>query len=315
MKEELEQSVKTSPKISIIVPVYNTEQYLCRCIDSVMAQTYTDFELLIIDDGSTDSSGTICDEYAAQDTRVRVFHKENGGVSSARNVGLDNARGEWITFVDSDDYIEENFLKSFEGNLDADLVVGNTVLITFPTGKRTKHHCIPFGCYMDLGHFFSSYLSESILRVPWGKLYRTRRLSDLRFNESVQIGEDMLFNLQYFQKLLTILVLNERMHEASYVYMNPEDCIKKYEMPVGVSVCYLTQIIDAYKSLNIECMDFESFMVPFFYECCKKDISVHGALWYKNKDIRKYSLRRSAHLGIIPWVRTWLSFHGFYRFI
>ena len=88
--------------VSIIVPVYNTEKFLHRCIDSILAQTYTDFELLLIDDGSKDSSGTICDEYAAQDARVRVFHKENGGVSSARNLGLDNARGEWVTFVDSD---------------------------------------------------------------------------------------------------------------------------------------------------------------------------------------------------------------------
>ena len=101
------------PKISVIVPVYNTEKFLQRCIDSVLAQTYQDFELLLIDDGSKDSSDTICDEYAAQDTRVKVFHKENGGVSSARNVGLDNARGEWITFVDSDDYIEENYLQTF----------------------------------------------------------------------------------------------------------------------------------------------------------------------------------------------------------
>ena len=80
--------------VSIIVPVYNTEKFLHRCIDSILAQTYTDFELLLIDDGSKDSSGAICDEYAAKDARVKVFHKENGGVSSARNLGLDNARGE-----------------------------------------------------------------------------------------------------------------------------------------------------------------------------------------------------------------------------
>ena len=99
------------PKISVIVPVYNTEKYLNRCIDSILAQTFTDFELLLIDDGSTDCSGKICDEYAAKDSRVRVFHKENGGVSSARNMGLDNAQGEWITFVDSDDWVHEDFLK------------------------------------------------------------------------------------------------------------------------------------------------------------------------------------------------------------
>ena len=89
--------------ISIIVPIYNAGKTLHRRIDSILSQTYTSWELLLIDDGSTDTSGPICDEYAARDARVRVFHKENGGVSSARNVGLDNARGEWITFVDADD--------------------------------------------------------------------------------------------------------------------------------------------------------------------------------------------------------------------
>ena len=98
------------PIMSVIVPVYNTEQYLHRCIDSILTQTYTDFELLLIDDGSKDKSGDICDEYALKDSRIRVFHKENGGVSSARNLGLDNAAGEWITFVDSDDWIIESYL-------------------------------------------------------------------------------------------------------------------------------------------------------------------------------------------------------------
>ena len=96
--------------ISVIVPVYNTEKYLHRCVDSILAQTFTDFELLLIDDGSTDSSGAICDESAQKDSRVRVFHKENGGVSSARNLGLDKAKGKWVTFVDSDDWIKESFL-------------------------------------------------------------------------------------------------------------------------------------------------------------------------------------------------------------
>ena len=87
--------------ISVIVPVYNTERYLERCIQSILAQIYTDFELLLIDDGSTDSSGVICDRYAELDSRVRVFHKKNGGASSARNIGLDNANGEWVCGVNS----------------------------------------------------------------------------------------------------------------------------------------------------------------------------------------------------------------------
>ena len=114
----------TTPTISVIVPVYNAEKYLHRCIDSVLAQTYTDFELLLIDDGSKDQSGEICDEYAQKDARVRVFHQENGGVSSARNLGLDNAKGEWVTFVDSDDWAKPYYIEHLVASIDgADLVV------------------------------------------------------------------------------------------------------------------------------------------------------------------------------------------------
>ena len=111
------------PKISVIVPVYNTEKYLDRCIQSILAQTYTDFELLLVDDGSTDSSGAICDKYAEQDSRVRVFHKENGGVSSARNQGLDNAKGEWITFVDSDDWVDREFFNILSKSSKPDILI------------------------------------------------------------------------------------------------------------------------------------------------------------------------------------------------
>lgn len=100
--------MKKHPLISVIVPVYNVDQYLHRSIDSILSQTYTDIEVLLVDDGSTDRSGEICDEYANKDPRVRVFHKINEGVSSARNVGLDNAKGQWITFVDADDWIDKN---------------------------------------------------------------------------------------------------------------------------------------------------------------------------------------------------------------
>ncbi len=114
----------SKPLISVIVPVYNAEKTLRRCVDSILSQTFTEFELLLINDGSKDNSGVICDEYARKDSRIRVFHKENGGVSSARNVGLDNLRGEWVTFVDSDDYVENKYLGVFYDNKKADLLVG-----------------------------------------------------------------------------------------------------------------------------------------------------------------------------------------------
>lgn len=112
-----------NPIISVIVPAYNAEKYLRRCIDSILAQTFTDFELLLIDDGSTDKSGEICDEYADKDARIRVFHKPNGGVSSARNVGLDNALGEYICFCDADDWVDTHWLQGFIEAYPNDLIV------------------------------------------------------------------------------------------------------------------------------------------------------------------------------------------------
>lgn len=112
-----------NPVISIIVPIYKTEKYLDRCLNSILNQTYKDFELLLIDDGSPDKAGELCDEYAKNDTRIKVFHKENGGVSSARNVGLENAIGEWIYFFDSDDEMLYNGLETLVYN-----ITQNTIL-------------------------------------------------------------------------------------------------------------------------------------------------------------------------------------------
>lgn len=111
-----------SPKISVIIPVYNTESTLHKCVDSILNQSYEDWELLLIDDGSKDHSAFICDEYAQQDKRIKVFHKENGGVSSARNIGIDNAEGKWITFIDSDDWVERNYLSNLYQNDENDIV-------------------------------------------------------------------------------------------------------------------------------------------------------------------------------------------------
>ena len=115
-----------TPKVSIIIAVYKAEKYIHRCVDSILAQTFTDFELLLIDDGSPDKSGIICDEYAQKDSRVRVFHKENGGVASARQMGLDNAQGEYTIHADPDDWIDHTMLEELYAKAkqtDADMVI------------------------------------------------------------------------------------------------------------------------------------------------------------------------------------------------
>lgn len=107
--------------ISVIVPVYKAEKYLHRCVDSILAQTYTNFELILVDDGSPDNSGAICDEYAVKDSRVRVFHKKNGGVTAARADGVNISKGEWITFVDADDTIPIEALSTLYKNVDKNI--------------------------------------------------------------------------------------------------------------------------------------------------------------------------------------------------
>ena len=187
--------INNNPTISVIVPVYNVEKYLRRCIDSILAQTFTDFELLLIDDGSKDKSGEICDEYAKKDVRVKVFHKENGGVSSARNIGLDNAKGELICFSDSDDYVGEDWLSEFVKNSGcADLVVESFYEVTESNTQLVKMNAIQGTKDSIL------YLYElNVLGYLWCKCFKRSIISkhNLRFNPNYRIWEDTDFILRY----------------------------------------------------------------------------------------------------------------------
>ncbi len=196
-KEDLERSVSAPPAISVIVPVYNAEKYLHRCIDSILSQTFTDFELLLIDDGSKDKSGAICDEYAVKDSRVRVFHKENGGVSSARNLGLDNAEGEYIAFVDADDWIEATFLECMYPYDD----FFDLVCAYYKAHGWKGWIAKPYdNCSFDkntLPLFFEQHLISC--NTVWCKLFKRQLIWDYRvkFDLAYSYGEDTLFVLDY----------------------------------------------------------------------------------------------------------------------
>ena len=194
--------------VSCIIPVYNTEKYLHRCIESVLAQTYKDFELLLIDDGSTDSSGTICDEYAAKDARVRVFHKENGGVSSARNLGLDNAQGEWITFVDSDDWISKDYLEEMVTHSDSDLVIADFAV----EEEKQWNEDLPIGKWQgnDLNKIIENRINIARITAPWCKLLKKSLIGQIRFYTELTTQEDALFMFRYLCVVQNIQILAQK---------------------------------------------------------------------------------------------------------
>lgn len=184
------------PEISIIVPVYKVEPYLCKCIDSILAQTLADFELILIDDGSPDECGTICDAYAARDYRIVVIHQKNAGVSAARNAGLEVARGAYIGFVDSDDWIEpemyETMLRTAK-ETQADVVVCGM-----------KYTDVEAKCFTPAfpqeGHYTSEELLAELFGMPnriggstCNKLFFCGALKNVRFQEDIIMAEDWLF--------------------------------------------------------------------------------------------------------------------------
>ena len=154
-------------KVSIIVPVYNIENYIRVCVESILAQTYESFELILVDDGSKDNSGILCDEYAAIDSRVKVIHKENGGVSSARNTGLQQAKGKWIMYVDGDDWIEPDMIESLIETAkatEADLVFGDFIKYGANAGNKQ----LP-SWSTDKKDSMSRYIAYSMTTI-WGSI-------------------------------------------------------------------------------------------------------------------------------------------------
>lgn len=182
------------PKVSIIVPVYNVEKYLLHCVESILSQTYVDWELLLIDDGSPDGSGSLCDEYASKDSRIRVLHKKNGGVSSARNLGLENATGEWITFVDADDWISPQTLETCSSYFSKYDVVRFSMKIVYSEHDESKNRYFKLMYSTDKDEIIGKVLSRSSLLGVGGGVYKSElfRRTNIHFDTSLIMAEDWL---------------------------------------------------------------------------------------------------------------------------
>lgn len=190
-------SVMEQNKISIIVPVFNAERTLKKCLDSIRQQTYSNYQVILVDDGSTDSSGGICDDYAKLDSRFIAFHNTNAGVSATRNFGIEQAVGERLAFIDSDDYIECDYLASMV-SYDHDLVV--TGYSTFGDSIDTYlPHNLELFHGKNIDEEFVYMMDYLYIRAPWCKLFNTKIIKDnnLKFNRTLKIGEDSEFVFHY----------------------------------------------------------------------------------------------------------------------
>lgn len=199
-------------KISIVVPVYNSEEYLDRCLHSILDQDFSSYEVILVDDGSTDASSLICDRYSSTDPRFITLHQPNKGVSAARNAGINMAQGEYVMFLDSDDALLPYALDAMVDSLSGeDIVVGGYgTFINGVPSKEVKPHATESYKGNDYPRFFQENLLPNceLLDAPWAKLFRVKAIGKLRFNEDMSYAEDKLFVFEFLSKCSSMLTVS-----------------------------------------------------------------------------------------------------------
>ena len=234
---------KNSPLISVIIPVYNVEKYLPRCLDSVVKQTYTNLEIILIDDGSTDNSLKLCQNYAQKDKRIRIFHQENQGVSAARNLGLDKATGEFITFIDSDDWVLTHYVQRLWELIQCyqtDIALGCLIEQYDNQSPAFSPRSYHSACISSEQSFLGSSHHTPVNAAA--KLYRKSVINKLRFDTKFALAEDILFFLNALKHATKVASTNEPI----YVYCRRNDSATSHP---SIQARYLTftlwqQILD-----------------------------------------------------------------------
>lgn len=249
------------PTVSIIVPVYNAERTIRRCIDSILAQQYTDFELLLVDDGSGDSSGAICDTHAAQDARVRVFHQENAGVSAARNLALDQAQGVYLQFLDSDDWITPDATSSLVRAAETqhcDLVISDFYRVV---GDRVSHKGDIDDDILLSREEYATHMMENpadfYYGVLWNKLYRRSIVEQhhLRMDPAISWCEDFMFNLEYIYHAETFYALQIPI----YYYVKTKGSLASQNISISKTVKMKLTVFEYYHRFFKTVLDEEEY--------------------------------------------------------
>lgn len=205
------------PLISVIAPVYRAERFLADCVESILSQSFSNFELILVDDGSPDRSGAMCDAYSERDLRIQVIHKENGGVSLARNTGLEHAKGKFVVFVDSDDYLGENYLEdlysAYQAAADSNVFVLSDYRPFSPDGEVARAFSGTFNASLcgqkNDAELFRRLVFDFLIFPPYCKLYRRDVIerNDLRFNQTLRSAEDFDFNCRYLRYMDEIVYI------------------------------------------------------------------------------------------------------------
>lgn len=209
------------PKISVIVPVYKVEAFLHRCVDSILAQTYADFELILVDDGSPDNSGVICEEYAAKDSRIHVIHRQNGGLSAARNTGIDwafaNSDSQWLAFVDSDDWVHPNYLQLLLKAAEQEDCCISTCGFYRSAGETIPEDAQEKFFSLLAEDYYCGDYHDGVTAVAWNKLYHRSLFENLRYPEG-KLHEDEFTTYQAIFAAGKVAVTPTRLYAY---YQNP----------------------------------------------------------------------------------------------
>lgn len=304
--------IERNPLVSVIVPVYKAEKYMRKCIDSILGQTLQDIEVLLVDDGSPDESGRICDEYAGKDTRVRVFHKENGGVSSARQMGLDNAVGKYLIHADPDDWTEKDMLEELYHAAEeakADMVICD---FFWESGKSSSV-CRQQPPALDSDSVLTS-LFQGLHGSCWNKLVRTElfRKYDVGFKDGLSFCEDLMINARLLRNPLRVAYLNKPFyHYVQHVNQNSisrsySQTVFEYDKALAKALAEVVKGTKAEHAAEIYMQTMavqRAFFSGYFTSGEFKD------RFYESR----HHVRQACHFGIAVRMALYLSCIGFYR--
>lgn len=278
---------------SVVIPVYQAKDSLERCVASWLAQTYKEIEIILVDDGSTDGSAKICEKFNKQDSRVCVIHQKNAGVSAARNAGIEAARGEFLLFTDSDDYVASDYLEKMRNlqiETQSDLVLcGFHHLYDGADILKVPEKTAVFAMEAFAEEFLNLY-EKSYLNMPWNKLFRREKLP--RFDTSLSLGEDLLFNLEYLKSCKKVAILAEPL--CYYIQEEDRNTLSSQKrsnrLELARKICEKTEKF--YQNTWEKQPDariFTRYMNEIFDECEK--LPLNRALPYKEKirTIRNYA--------------------------